>query len=43
MSQDTEKSENSRESSHLGEIKHIHKHCVPGTPPFFLCAGDEAK
>ena len=43
MSHNTEKSENSPESPHLGEIKRMHKQCVPGTPPFFACGRDEAK
>ena len=42
MSHDTEESENSPESPHLGEIKHMRKQCVPDTSPFFTCAGDEA-
>ena len=42
MSHNTEKSENSPNSPHLGEIKRMCKQCVPGAPPFFTCAGDEA-
>ena len=42
-SSDTEKSENSLDSPHLGEIKRMRKQCVPGTPPFFACGRDEAK
>ena len=38
-SHDTEESENSPESPHLGEIKRMHKQCVPGA---FARAGDEA-
>ena len=30
------------ESPHLREIKRMRKQCVPGTPPFFARAGDEA-
>ena len=41
-SHDTEESENSPESPHLGEIKCMCKQLVPGAPPFFVCAGDEA-
>ena len=37
-SHNTEESENSR-SPH---IKCMRKQCVPGTPPFFACPGDEA-
>ena len=42
-SHDTEESENSLESPHLGKIKHMRKQCVPGTSLFFVCAGDEAR
>ena len=42
MSHNTEESENSPESPHLGEIKRMRKQCVPGAPPFFARAGDEA-
>ena len=42
-SHDTEESENSPESPHLGEIKRMRKQCVPGASPFFARAGDEAK
>ena len=38
-----EESENSSESPHLGEIKHMHKQCVPGASLFFACAEDEAR
>ena len=41
-SHDTEESENSPESPHLGEIKHMRKQRVPGASPFFACAEDEA-
>ena len=41
-SHDTEESENSPESPHLGEIKRMRKQCVPGASPFFARAGDEA-
>ena len=41
-SHDTEESENSPESPHLGEIKHMRKQCVPGASLFFACARDEA-
>ena len=41
-SHDTEESENNPESPHLGEIKRMRKQCVPGVPPFFAHAGDEA-
>ena len=34
-SHDTEESENSPESPHLGEIKRMRKYCVPGASPFF--------
>ena len=34
--------ENSLESPHFGEIKRMRKQCVPGAPPFFAHAGDEA-
>ena len=37
-SHDTEESENSPESPHLGEIKCMCKQCVPGAPPFFVRA-----
>ena len=37
-----EESESSPESPHLGEIKRIHKQCVPGALPFFVLTGDEA-
>ena len=39
MSHDTEQSENSPESPHLGEIKRMRKQCGPGTSPFFACTG----
>ena len=39
MSHNTKESENSPESSHLGEIKRMRK---PGTPLFFARARDEA-
>jgi len=39
----TEESENSPESPHLGEIKRMRKQCAPDAPPFFARAGDEAK
>ena len=42
-SHNTEESENSLESPHLGEIKRMHKQCVPGASPFFAHTGDEAK
>ena len=42
-SHDTEESENSPESPHLGEIKRMRKQCVPGASPFFARAGDEAR
>ena len=38
-SHDTEESENSPESPHLGEIKCMRKQCVPGASPFFAHAG----
>ena len=38
MSHDTEESENSPESPHLGEIKHTCKQYVPGASPWFLRA-----
>ena len=41
-SRNAEESENSPEFPHLGEIKHMRKQCVPGVPPFFASAGDEA-
>ena len=41
-SHNAEESENSPESPHLGEIKHMRKQCVPGASPFFARAGDEA-
>ena len=41
-SHNTEESENSPESPHLGEIKRMRKQCVPGASPFFARAGDEA-
>ena len=41
-SHNTEESENSPDSPHLGEIKRTCKQCVPGAPPFFTRAGDEA-
>ena len=41
-SHNAEESENSPESPHLGEIKRMRKQCVPGAPPFFARAGDEA-
>ena len=41
-SHNTEESENSPDSPHLGEIKRMRKQCVPGGPPFFARAGDEA-
>ena len=37
-SHNTEESENSPESPHLGEIKHMCKQCVPGASPFFARA-----
>ena len=40
---DTEESENSRESPHLGEIKRMRKQCVPGASPFLARAGNEAR
>ena len=42
MLHDTEESENSSESPHVGEIKRKRKHCVPGACPFFALARDEA-
>ena len=39
MSHNTEESENSPESPHLGEIKRMLKQCVPGALPFFARAG----
>ena len=39
---DTEESENSPDSPHLGEIKRMPKQCVPGVSLFFTRAGDEA-
>ena len=39
MSHDTEELENSPESPHLGEIKHMRKQCAPGAPTFFDCTG----
>ena len=42
-SHDTEESENSPESPHLGEIKRMRKQCVPGASPFFARTGDKAK
>ena len=42
-SHDTEESENSPESPHLGEIKRMRQQCVPGASPFFARAGDEAR
>ena len=42
MSYNTEESENSLDSPHLGEIKRMHKQCVPGASLFFAHAGDEA-
>ena len=42
MSRNVEESENTPESSHLGEIKHMRKQCVPGAPSFLACAGDKA-
>ena len=42
-SHNTEESENTPDSPHLGEIKRMRKQCVPGAPPFFARAGDEAK
>ena len=41
-SHDTEESKNCPESPHLGEIKRMHKQCVPGASPLFVRAGDEA-
>ena len=41
-SRNAEESENSPESPHHGEIKRMRKQCVPGAPPFFAHAGDEA-
>ena len=41
-SHNTEESENSPDSPHLGEIERMHKQCVPGAPPFFVCGGDIA-
>ena len=41
-SHNTEESENSPESPHLGEIKRMRKQCVPGASPFFARAGDKA-
>ena len=40
MSHNTEESENSPNSPHL---KRMRKQGVPGAPPFFVHAGDEAK
>ena len=34
----TEESENTPESPYLGEIKRMHKQCVPGVSPFFARA-----
>ena len=42
-SHDTEESENSPESTHLGEIKRMRKQCAPGASPFFARAGNEAR
>ena len=42
-SRNVEESENSPESPHLGEIKRMRKQCVPGTPPFFAHARDQAR
>ena len=42
MSHDTKESKNSPESPHLGEIKCMHKQCLPGASPLFARAGDEA-
>ena len=41
-SRNAEESENSPESPDLGEIKRMHKQCVPGTSPFSHTPGDEA-
>ena len=41
-SRNAEESENSPESPHLGEIKRMRKQCVPGAPPFFTRAVDQA-
>ena len=42
MSHDTKESKNSPESPHLGEIKCMHKQCLPGASLLFARAGDEA-
>ena len=42
MSHNAEESENCPESPHLGGVKRMRKQCVPGAPPIFVCAGDEA-
>ena len=41
-SHNTEESENIPDSPHLGEIKRMRKHRVPGAPLLFASAGDEA-
>ena len=38
MSRNAEESENTPDSPHLGEIKHMRKQCVPGAPSFLACA-----
>ena len=42
MSHNTEESENSPDSPHLGEIERMHKQCVPGAPSFFVHSRDKA-
>ena len=42
-SHNVEESENSPESPHLGENKHMRKQCDPGASPFFTCTRDEAR
>ena len=42
-SDNTEESENSPESPHLGKIKCMRKQCVPGTSLFFVHTGGKAK
>ena len=42
MSHDTEELEDSPEFPNVGEIKCMHKQCVPGAPTFFVLTRDEA-
>ena len=42
MSHNTEESENSPESPHLGEIDYMRRQCVPGAFPLFTHPGDDA-